>query len=305
MAASDGSHRTTRLRLIARVCGIFAVSAGLLGAGSAPALAARSAPRLATGSAPALAAAPGDGYVRLAHLSPDTPAVDVYLYSAGTKTPRLVLKHVGYGALSPYQRLPGGAYTVAMRPADAAASSSPVLSTTVRVRPRGAYTVAGMGPYKGIKLQVLDDTLSVPANSAALRVVVASLKQPMVDVTEAGRSFARGLRFPAATPYRTVPAAQTSTVNVIGDSGKSAAWRGTLTAGTVHTCVVLDGKSGLKVLHLRDAAQGGMPLSGVDTGLGGLAPAADDATPWPLVALATVAGLAGVAVLGALRIRRA
>ena len=96
------------------------------------------------GSSSALAA-PGDGYLRLAHLSPDTPAVDVYLYAAGRTTPRLVLKHVGYGDLSPYQRLSGGAYTVAMRPADAAATSPPVLSARVRVRAREAYTVAGPG----------------------------------------------------------------------------------------------------------------------------------------------------------------
>jgi hypothetical protein len=293
MAKFDRSNRT--IRLVVRACGALAVGAGVIGAGAAP----------------ALATAPGDGYVRLAHLSPDTPAVDVYLYSAGKKTPRLVLKHVGYGALSPYQRLGSGGYTVAMRPADAAASSRPVLSTTVRVRPGAAYTVAGMGPYKGIKLQVLDDTLSVPSNRAALRVVVASLKQPMVNVTEAGRSFADGLRFPAVTPYRPVPA-QTSTVSVTGDSGKAATWRGPLTAGTIHTCVVLDGKSGLKLLHLRDAAQGGMPLSGVDTGLGGLAPpdrgtgaARPFAAAAAIAGLTAVAGLVVAAVLGALRTRRA
>jgi hypothetical protein len=270
-------------RFIARACAALAIGAGLLCAGGAPA-----------------AAAPTDGYVRLAHLSPDTPAVDVYLYSFGKKRPRLVLKHVGYGALSPYQRLGSGTYTVAMRPADAAASSPPVLSTNVRVRPGAAYTVAGMGPYKGIKLQVLDDTLSVPADRAALRVVVASLKQPTVDVTEAGRSFAENLRFPEVTPYQTV-SAKYSAVGVKGDSGKTAYWRGRMTPGTIHTCVVLDGKSGLRVLHLRDAAQGSMPLRGVDTGLGGLAPTAGAEVPWPLITLAAVAGLA---VIGAVRVRR-
>src|SRR5437773_627498 len=76
-------------------------------------------------------AARSEGYVRLAHLSPDTPAVDVYLYSAGSTNPKLVLRHVAYGALSPYQRLASGGYTVAMRPADAPAASKPVLSTKV------------------------------------------------------------------------------------------------------------------------------------------------------------------------------
>ena len=37
---------------------------------------------------PATSAAPGTGWLRLAHLSPNTPAVDVYLYSANN--PRAV-----------------------------------------------------------------------------------------------------------------------------------------------------------------------------------------------------------------------
>jgi hypothetical protein len=250
-------------------------------------------------------AAPTDGYVRLAHLSPDTPAVDVYLYSFGKKTPRLVLKHVGYGALSPYQRLDSGAYTVAMRPADASASSKPVLSTNVRVTPGAAYTVAGMGPYKGIKLQVLDDSLSVPANHAAMRVVVASLKQPTVDVTTAGRAFATDLRFPSVTPYRTLPA-QSAKVSVTGTSGSMATWNGTFAAGSIYTCVVLDGKSGLQLLHLRDAARGMTVTGGTDTGLGGLASSGrgsgDQRTLF--VGLIALAGLTGLSVLGWIRLRR-
>src|SRR5262245_64878993 len=80
---------------------------------------------LTPGSASAHAAV---GHVRLAHLSPDTPAVDVYLYPFGGSTPKLVLKAVPYGGVSPYERLAVGQYTVAMRPAGAAASTPPVLS---------------------------------------------------------------------------------------------------------------------------------------------------------------------------------
>src|SRR5207245_1012706 len=83
---------------------------------------------------PATSAAPGTGWLRLAHLSPNTPAVDVYLYSAGNAQARIVLRHVKYGTVSPYLRAHAGEYTVAMRPAGAAASSAPVLSTGVRVR---------------------------------------------------------------------------------------------------------------------------------------------------------------------------
>ncbi|MGH3304468.1 MAG: DUF4397 domain-containing protein, partial [Streptosporangiaceae bacterium] len=57
------------------------------------------------------------GFVRLAHLSPNTPAVDVYLYSFGDSAAQLVLHHVVYGTVSPFEPLAAGEYTVAMRPA--------------------------------------------------------------------------------------------------------------------------------------------------------------------------------------------
>ncbi|MCO5997303.1 class F sortase [Actinoallomurus rhizosphaericola] len=218
-----------------------------------------------------LRAARGDGYLRLAHLSPDTPAVDVYLYAAGHGTPRLVLKHVGYGALSPYQRLGGGAYTVAMRPADAAATSPPVLSAHVRVHAGTAYTVAGLGPYKGLTLRVLEDTRTAPAGGVALRVVQASLRRPAVTVTVGASTVAGDLRFPDVSAYRSVRAGVT-TVRVTGGSGAPVRSRVTLRAGSVHTLVVLDGASGLRLLDLRDAAgPRRTPRGPVETGLGGLA----------------------------------
>jgi hypothetical protein len=68
------------------------------------------------GAVPAGAAA-GGGWVRLAHLSPNAPPVDVYLYSFGNPRARLVLHHVSYGMVSPYEEVPAGDYTVSMRSA--------------------------------------------------------------------------------------------------------------------------------------------------------------------------------------------
>jgi len=42
-----------------------------------------------------------DGWIQLTHLSPNTPPVDVYLYSFGDAKAMLVLKHVAYGTVSP------------------------------------------------------------------------------------------------------------------------------------------------------------------------------------------------------------
>ncbi|MBW8481848.1 DUF4397 domain-containing protein [Actinomadura parmotrematis] len=255
-------------------------------------------------AAPA-AAAPGQGYVRLAHLSPDTPAVDVYLYAEGAKNPKLVLRHVAYGALSPYQRLGGGRYTVAMRPADASAASKPVLSAHVRVRAGASYTVAGMGPYKGIRLDVLHDTATLPAGRTGLRVIAASLKHPDLKVAAGGRTLIPQVRFGTATPYRTLAPGKVAVK--VAAPGARASTRVALAAGTVHTVIALDGAKGLRLLDLRDAAKaaGTAPRGGVDTGLGGTATAgsaaAAGASPWWLAAPALPFGLG----LYALRRRRA
>ena len=100
-------------------------------------------------AASAASASTGTGYLRLAHLSPNTPAVDVYLYSFGDPSAMVVLHHVAYGDVSPYEAVASGEYTVAMRAMGAAPSSKPVLSTTIDVVSGHAYTVAGMGPCRG------------------------------------------------------------------------------------------------------------------------------------------------------------
>src|SRR5262249_25720294 len=96
-----------------------------------------------------VSASSGSAWVRLADLSPNTPAVDVYLYSFHNSKALIVVHHVAYGTISGYQKLPAGEYTVAMRAAGAPASSAPVISTTVNAHPGKAYTVAGLGPAKG------------------------------------------------------------------------------------------------------------------------------------------------------------
>ena len=62
--------------------------------------------------------------MRLAHLSPDTPAVDLYLSAPGAVEPR-VFPGIGYGVVSAYLPLPAGRYAVAMRGAGAPADPLP------------------------------------------------------------------------------------------------------------------------------------------------------------------------------------
>ncbi len=254
----------------------------------------------AAATAYASSATTGTGWIRLAHLSPNTPAVDVYLYSFGNSNAMIVLHHVAYGTVSPYESVQAGDYSVAMRGAGASATSQPVLSTSVTISAGHAYTVAGMGPESGLRLAVLDDDLTTPSGQSLVRVIQASLKEQVVKVTLGSTVLAGGLKFASVSSYQAAsPGATTVTVSSSGGTTNSSV---TLAAGTVHTLVVLDGASGLEVVNLEDASGSGKPpLGGVSTGFGGTAPHGPGSpAPW----LAAIGAGLLLALTGGLRLRR-
>jgi hypothetical protein len=245
---------------------------------------------LVLAAAPATAAA-STGWVRLAHLSPDTPSVDVYLYPFGDPQAEITLKHVGYGAVSPYQSVTAGRYTVAMRGAGADPDSPPVISTNVDVTAGDALTVAGMGRTASLTIQVLKDSLTAPAGQATVRIIQASLQEPVVDVSLDGESLAGGLRFPDVTAYSPVEPGS-GTVGATGTGGDTSL-PVQLAARSTHTIVVLDGSSSaIRLMELTDASgTASTPVGAVNTGLGGTASGAADArertrTGWIVLAIA-------------------
>jgi hypothetical protein len=272
--------------LLASVLGLFTLLSGVLAA--AP----------AASAAPASAAA---GWIRLAHLSPNTPAVDVYLYSFGNSHAMIVLHHVSYGTVSPYEKVAAGEYTVAMRGAGAKPSSPPVLSTSVHIAPGGAYTVAGMGPAKGLRLQVFQDKLTTPQGKSLVRVIQASLKHNKVTIMAGGQTLAKGLAFAHVTSYVTATPG-TFRVHVEG-MGAMGAKDVTLASGSIYTLVVLDSSgNGLEIDPLEDAAGStAMPSGGAATGLGGTA---STPAPSPVLWVSLVAAGALIASAGAFRMRR-
>ena len=240
------------------------------------------------------------GWVRCAHLSPNTPAVDVYMYPFGNDSNPTVLKHVSYGNVSDYMAVTAGQYTVAMRQAGAPASSAPVLSTSFSVTAGGSYTVAGVGPASGLKLQVLKDDLSAPIGKTLVRVIQASLKDHLVTVSYGSDVLANQLAFGSATNYVALSPGS-GTVKFTSASG-DISMPVTLSADTVHTIVVLDGSSGLKVDNLTDAAGSKtMPMGGAATGFGGMARSTGHGSaPW----LLTLAGGSLLALAGFVGLRR-
>ncbi|MEU7620448.1 DUF4397 domain-containing protein [Micromonospora rifamycinica] len=252
-----------------------------------------------TGAVPATAAAGDVGYVRLAHLSPDTPAVDVYLSAAGNGTPQ-VFPAVGYGVVSRYLPLAAGRYAVAMRQAGAPASEPPVLTTEVAVEAGRAYTVAGVGRYADLGLRVLADDLSAPAaGQAKVRIVQASVRAPVVDVTaDDGPTIADAVRFATTTDYRQVEPGRWR-LRLGGGSGPTTDAEVTLAGGRVYSLLVLDGKRGGLTTELReDARDGGVaPAGGVPAGAGGLAVGGLGTYPKVAGGLAAGAVLVGTTVL--------
>ena len=254
----------------------------------------------AAATAFASSATSGTGWIRLAHLSPNTPAVDVYLYSFGNSNAQIVLHHVAYGTVSPYEAVQAGDYSVAMRAAGASATSQPVLSTSVTVKAGKAYTVAGMGPKSGLRLQVLDDDLTTPSGKGEVRVIQASLKQQTVKVTCGGQTIVPKVTFGNTSPYTAIPPG-TWTMAAIA-SNTTAKEVVPVAAGTVHTLVVLDGSNGLELTSLEDAAGAGQPpVGGAGTGFGGTA-GHGPGSPLPWVALIGAGVL--VTLTGGLRLRR-
>ncbi|SDC01261.1 protein of unknown function [Geodermatophilus telluris] len=233
--------------------------------------------------APAARAAEG-GLLRLAHLSPDTPAVDVYVDPVAAPGDERVVPAVAYGTVSDYQDVPPGSYAVSVRPVGADPATPPVLSATVQVDADSARTVAGVGTFADLGLEVLDDDLTPPAaGSARLRVVAAAAGAPTLDVAvPGGPVLATGLAFTDTSAYLDVPAGATA-LTVTPAGGPATELPVELTAGSIHSVLVLDRPGGgLAVRTVLDAAGPGVvPAGGVEAGAGGTA---DDGLPLPAVA---------------------
>ena len=243
--------------LVHRVLTVLLAVAGLLLAGPAVA-----------------GATQGDSYLRLAHLSPDTPNVDVYVASVSDPARSFVVPGVGYGAVSPYQPLPSGSYVISMRGAGAAPDSPAVISTSVDARPGGAYTVAGVGMSAELGLAVLSDKLETPAaGKASVRVINGAPSAPAVDVGPAnGPTWAGPVKFGTDTPYVDVPLGTWNLKVTSPDGGPELTTPCQLDANSTYTVLLVDRGGALKAELLTDSAGSAVvPSGGVNAGFGGMA----------------------------------
>jgi len=249
--------------------------------------------------ATAASAAPDDGtsYIRVGHFVPGFGGVSMSATLTaydGSTQPMVLAPEATYGALTSYQPLPVGYYSVAVRPAGAPASSDPVLTGTLEAVAGRAYTVTGLGDATTPRLTAITDDLTPPAaGRAKVRVLPVAVPGATTDVAVIGAApIASAAAFSEPTSYSEVAAGRVTLRASTG--GRTGTADADLAAGSISTIVVLDdGKGGLEVRAVTDATGAGVvPVGGADTGGGGLA------TAGPSTALVVAGGL-GAAAAGA------
>lgn len=277
----------TRPKTVRIVCGGVLVLVALLG--------------MSTPFAAAASSTTNDvAFVRAAHLSPDTPKVDVYLSAFSGGSSKLWLSGVGYGDFSGYRRMSAGQYAVSMRPHGAAASTAAALSWTVALEPGKAYTAAAYGQNGQLRGVVYDDASAPPAKgSGSIRIVQGSGQAGQLSATAGGTAVASNTAYGSISDYVTVPAgSETVRASSQADSKLKASLTVSVASRSVTSVVVLDQrKGGLVMRPLVDAAGAASPPAGaVPAGGGGTAvPRAADVDV--LRGVAGVLGLAGVGLI--------
>ena len=158
----------------------------------------------------------GTAMVRVSHMSPNAPNVDVYV--DGTA----VLEDVAFGAVSPYLDLPAGEHQVEITAAGDPNAS--VFSGPVTVEAGTPYTIAAVGEVgdgadQAFEPLIMEDDNSDPGgDTARIRLVHASPDAPAVDVTLAanGDALYDGVGY-TGYGYMEVPAGD-YTLQVRGDT---------------------------------------------------------------------------------------
>ena len=139
--------------------------------------------------------------VRVAHLSPDAPAVDIWLDGG------VVLNDVPYKTVSNYLELPSGSHRIQITPSGE--TKPVVIDAIVQFESDKAYTVAAVGFLGKDSLEplVLVDDRFTMMEQAKLRFVHTSPDAPGVDVGQTDGSVVFGdVAFGESSMYAQLPA---------------------------------------------------------------------------------------------------
>jgi len=229
-------------------------------------------------------------HVRIAHLSPDTPAVDVCLAQSGGDYGQPLFKTLAmtsglsYPQVTAYLDLPTGSYTARLIHATATGCSvGAIPDASVTLHDGASATIAAIGVLDpsgpaasnpSLKLAAFADDTSVTAGKTKLRFIHASPGTPAVDVGLEGSGgftnvFANVGFGTTAYAYQsdngfveTTPVTSNVAARVAGTSSDALMIPNvTLGANAISTAIAIGGKTGastnpLQVLLCSDNAPG-------------------------------------------------
>lgn len=204
----------------------------------------------------AMAQSPGE--LRLGHLSPRTPAVDIYLTAPGAApsvTP--LARGVGYSAVTGFQSLAPGRYTIDMRVAGADPQSPPAVTAAVDVASGSAQSLLFFDTGAGGTVQgnlLTDDLTPAAAGDGRVRIVQGDAAAGPVDMQAlGGPRLATALQYGTATDYATVAARSWDVAVTAG--GQRLQVTLPVTSGSVSTVVLTRAANGsLTATPLPDVA---------------------------------------------------
>lgn len=315
-------HATTAGRLAA--VGVLTTALAAVPLAGASAAVHRQSSRSGSAASAARAAAvvsAPTGWLRIAHLAPGVPAMDIYLTPSSGR--RIVLRHAGYGTFTNYQTLKPGMYALVLRPAGSSATTAPVATYQVTIKAGTASTVAAIGSPGHVSTELFDDALvRPPTGSARVRLIQGAPAAASVTVSAVdGPLLAQDVPYGAVTGYANVPQGRW-TLKVTED-GKSVATQVDVASGGVYSLVVVEEPNGGLTLDTgvdvsgkpvqamgmgskpvsmavkTDAADSKtVPAGSVNTGEGGTAPLGDG--PGGATGAAGPGSTTGTALVGAL-----
>lgn len=196
--------------------------------------------------------------LRVAHLSPDTPAVDIWLDGKVVDS----LKGVSFKAVSPYLKIPVGKHDIAVYVAGT--TTNPAIEVKGIDLQKKNYTVGAIGLLKGagaqaLKANVYNDDLTSKTGKAKVRVIHASPDAPNVDVAvQGGAVIVTNLKYPDATATYLELDAGTYPLEIRAAGTTPAVLKFStpaLEAGKVYTVFAVDVVAKLGVVAVADAVK--------------------------------------------------
>jgi hypothetical protein len=142
----------------------------------------------------------GSALVRVAHLSPDAPAVDVRVDGA------LAFAGVPFETITTYAEVPAGTYRVQVEPAGAGGAGPFVIDANLTLDAGLVYTVAATNVLAEITPSVLVDDTAPISGSSKVRFFHGSPDAPAVDIVTGETVLFGNVAFGETSGPITVPA---------------------------------------------------------------------------------------------------